>query len=182
MIDVVAEFHRPDRPEPRLAGPAGDDDHLLHGLPGQRTGAGQPLGLLPGLGVRRRRPLPPRAALRDRSSCRSRSGCSSRASSSASSSCCRSRLTFLLQFNVWLGVAPTLRLSDWMSFATILPAGLRPLLPDAAGHALPGADRHLHGRRLPGEAEDRDPDHHDRRRRADARARTRSACSCWPSR
>jgi sec-independent protein translocase protein TatC len=30
-------------------------------------------------------------------------------------------LGFLLQFNVWLGVAPTLRLSDWMSFATVLP-------------------------------------------------------------
>jgi sec-independent protein translocase protein TatC len=30
-------------------------------------------------------------------------------------------LSFLLQFNVWLGVAPTLRLSEWMSFATILP-------------------------------------------------------------
>ncbi len=30
-------------------------------------------------------------------------------------------LQFLLQFNVWLGVAPTLRLSDWMGFATILP-------------------------------------------------------------
>ena len=30
-------------------------------------------------------------------------------------------LGFLLQFNVWLGVAPTLRLSEWMSFATILP-------------------------------------------------------------
>jgi sec-independent protein translocase protein TatC len=30
-------------------------------------------------------------------------------------------LTFLLQFNVWLGVAPTLRLSEWMSFATLLP-------------------------------------------------------------
>ncbi len=30
-------------------------------------------------------------------------------------------LRFLLQFNVWLGVAPTLRLSDWMGFATILP-------------------------------------------------------------
>jgi sec-independent protein translocase protein TatC len=30
-------------------------------------------------------------------------------------------LTFLLQFNVWLGVAPSLRLSEWMSFATILP-------------------------------------------------------------
>jgi sec-independent protein translocase protein TatC len=30
-------------------------------------------------------------------------------------------LGFLLQFNVWLGVAPTLRLSDWMGFATILP-------------------------------------------------------------
>ncbi len=30
-------------------------------------------------------------------------------------------LRFLLQFNVWLGIAPTLRLSDWMGFATILP-------------------------------------------------------------
>jgi sec-independent protein translocase protein TatC len=30
-------------------------------------------------------------------------------------------LKFLLQFNVWLGVAPTLRLSDWMGFASILP-------------------------------------------------------------
>jgi sec-independent protein translocase protein TatC len=30
-------------------------------------------------------------------------------------------LGFLLQFNVWLGVAPTLRLSEWMGFATILP-------------------------------------------------------------
>jgi sec-independent protein translocase protein TatC len=30
-------------------------------------------------------------------------------------------LQFLLQFNVWLGVAPTLRLSEWMGFATILP-------------------------------------------------------------
>ena len=30
-------------------------------------------------------------------------------------------LNFLLQFNVWLGVAPTLRLSEWMSFATVLP-------------------------------------------------------------
>ena len=30
-------------------------------------------------------------------------------------------LGFLLQFNVWLGIKPTLRLADWMSFATILP-------------------------------------------------------------
>jgi len=30
-------------------------------------------------------------------------------------------LAFLLDFNIWLGVAPTLRLSEWMSFATILP-------------------------------------------------------------
>ncbi|WP_165227203.1 twin-arginine translocase subunit TatC [Aquisphaera insulae] len=30
-------------------------------------------------------------------------------------------LRFLLEFNVWLGVAPTLRLSEWMSFATVLP-------------------------------------------------------------
>jgi sec-independent protein translocase protein TatC len=30
-------------------------------------------------------------------------------------------LQFLLQFNVKLGVAPTLRLSEWMSFATLLP-------------------------------------------------------------
>ncbi|MFI5461057.1 MAG: twin-arginine translocase subunit TatC [Isosphaerales bacterium] len=30
-------------------------------------------------------------------------------------------LKFLLQFNVWLGVPPMLRLSDWMGFAAILP-------------------------------------------------------------
>lgn len=30
-------------------------------------------------------------------------------------------LQFLMQFNVWLGIDPTLRLSDWMGFATILP-------------------------------------------------------------
>jgi sec-independent protein translocase protein TatC len=30
-------------------------------------------------------------------------------------------LNFLLEFNVWLGIEPTLRLADWMSFATILP-------------------------------------------------------------
>ena len=30
-------------------------------------------------------------------------------------------LRFLLEFNVWLGVTPMLRLSDWMGFATILP-------------------------------------------------------------
>lgn len=30
-------------------------------------------------------------------------------------------LKFLLEFNVWLGIEPTLRLSDWMSFASILP-------------------------------------------------------------
>ncbi len=30
-------------------------------------------------------------------------------------------LGFLLEFNVWLGIEPTLRLADWMSFATILP-------------------------------------------------------------
>jgi len=30
-------------------------------------------------------------------------------------------LQFLLEFNVWLGISPSLRLSEWMSFATILP-------------------------------------------------------------
>jgi sec-independent protein translocase protein TatC len=30
-------------------------------------------------------------------------------------------LRFLLEFNVWLGIEPTLRLADWMGFATILP-------------------------------------------------------------
>ena len=33
-------------------------------------------------------------------------------------------------------------------------ADLRPVLPDAAGHAVPGADQYLHRRRFPGEAED----------------------------
>jgi sec-independent protein translocase protein TatC len=30
-------------------------------------------------------------------------------------------LSFLLEFNVWLGLEPSLRLSEWMGFATILP-------------------------------------------------------------
>jgi sec-independent protein translocase protein TatC len=30
-------------------------------------------------------------------------------------------LRFLLEFNVWIGVTPMLRLNDWMGFATILP-------------------------------------------------------------
>jgi sec-independent protein translocase protein TatC len=30
-------------------------------------------------------------------------------------------LGFLLKFNVWLGIEPTMRITDWMSFATILP-------------------------------------------------------------
>lgn len=30
-------------------------------------------------------------------------------------------LRFLLQFNIWLGVEPNLRLTEWMGFATILP-------------------------------------------------------------
>jgi sec-independent protein translocase protein TatC len=30
-------------------------------------------------------------------------------------------LAFLLQFNVWMGVEPTLRISEWMGFATIMP-------------------------------------------------------------
>jgi sec-independent protein translocase protein TatC len=30
-------------------------------------------------------------------------------------------LAFLLDFNVWLGIEPTLRIADWISFATILP-------------------------------------------------------------
>ncbi len=30
-------------------------------------------------------------------------------------------LKFLLQFNVWLNIEPTMRITDWMSFATVLP-------------------------------------------------------------
>lgn len=30
-------------------------------------------------------------------------------------------LDFLLQFNVWLGIEPTLRITEWVGFATILP-------------------------------------------------------------
>ena len=56
-----------------------------------------------------------------RNTCRFRSDCFSRACFCVSCSSCRITLKFLLQFNVWLGVAPTLRLSDWMGFATILP-------------------------------------------------------------
>ena len=55
-------------------------------------------------------------------------------------------LGFLLEFNVWLGVAPSLRLSEWMSFATscrwFSVAFRRPWSCSS------GADWHLHGRRL----------------------------------
>ena len=68
-------------------------------------------------------------------------------------------LGFLLEFNVWLGVEPTLRLSRVDELRDDPAAGLRPRFQTPADHALPGADRHLHGRRLPGEAEDRHPDH-----------------------
>ncbi len=30
-------------------------------------------------------------------------------------------LTFLLQFNLWLGIQPNLRITEWMGFATVLP-------------------------------------------------------------
>jgi sec-independent protein translocase protein TatC len=30
-------------------------------------------------------------------------------------------LDFLLQFNVWLGIEPTLRITEWVGFATVLP-------------------------------------------------------------
>ena len=53
-------------------------------------------------------------------------------------------LSFLLQFNVWLGVAPTLRLSEWMSFRHDPAADLRYLVSDSARDAFPGADQHLH--------------------------------------
>ena len=55
-------------------------------------------------------------------------------------------LTFLLQFNVWLGVAPTLAAERMDGFRHDIAADLRPLVSDAAGHAVPGADQYLHRR------------------------------------
>ena len=86
-----------------------------------RAGAGQPLGLLPDLGVHRGRPLPPRAALRDKFLPFSLGLFLAGRVPLLLRSSCRSRCSFLLEFNVWLGIEPTLRLVDWMSFATILP-------------------------------------------------------------
>ena len=74
-------------------------------------------------------------------------------------------LKFLLQFNVWLGVAPTLRLSDWMGFATILPLVFGISFQTPLVMLFLEQDRHLHGRGFPGQAEDRDLDHHDHGRR-----------------
>ena len=90
MILVVAGLARAAR-RPDLARPAGDDDDLLHGLPRRRPGARQPLGVLPGLGVRRGGALPPRAALRHEVPADVARACSSPACSSASSASCRSR-------------------------------------------------------------------------------------------
>ena len=91
-------------------------------------------------------------------------------------------LSFLLEFNVWLGIEPTLRLVDWMSFATILPlvfglcfqTPLIMLFLERIGIFTVEdfrAKRKIAILIIV-----------DRRRRAHARARTRSACACWPSR
>ena len=49
---------------------------------------------------------------------------------------------YLLGFNEWLGVEPELRLSEWLSFAVMVPADLRRRLPDADHHVVPGTHGH----------------------------------------
>ena len=90
-------------------------------------------------------------------------------------------LSFLLQFNVWLGVAPTLRLSEWMSFATILPLIFGLVVSDAAGHAVPGADQYLHRLMTSGQSGRWRSWSSRSRRPCSPRAKTRSACCSWPS-
>ncbi len=74
-------------------------------------------------------------------------------------------LSFLLEFNVWLGIEPTLRLADWMSFATILPLVFGVCFQTPLVMFFLDVDRDLQRRGLPREAKDRHPDHRDRRRR-----------------
>ena len=77
-------------------------------------------------------------------------------------------LTFLLQFNVWLGVAPTLAAQRMDELRHDPAADLRPRRFRRRWSCCSWSGSNLHGRRLPGQAEDGDPGHHDRRRGAHA--------------
>ena len=58
-------------------------------------------------------------------------------------------LGFLLEINVWLYIEPTLRLSEWMSFASILPLVFGLCFQTPLVMLFLEQDRHPHGRRLP---------------------------------
>ena len=105
-----------DRPWPDGAG-----RDLLQGLPRHGAGPGQSLGLLSSLGLHRRRALPPRAGLLVQVPAILRSGLFLAGVFLCFFAVLPLTLRFLLEFNVWLGVKPMLRLSEWMGFATILP-------------------------------------------------------------
>ena len=93
---------------------------LLHGLPRLRAGACEPVGLLPDLG----HSSPPGSigmnGTTSRNTCRSRWDCFWRVCFCASCSSCPSRCSSCCSSTCGC-VAPTLRLTDWMGFATILP-------------------------------------------------------------
>ena len=107
VISMNIANDRSDRPEPRLACPARDTDHLsswcvswpawcspAHGS-STRSGRSSPRGSIATSGTT------------SRNTCRSPSDCFWRVCFSASCLSCPITLQFLLQFNVWLGVAPT---------------------------------------------------------------------------
>ena len=58
-------------------------------------------------------------------------------------------LNFLLSFNRSQGIVPELRINEWLGFVLILPVGFWDRLPVAAGDAVFGADRRVHGAGLP---------------------------------
>ena len=139
-------FDGSDRPEPRIAGAARDTDDLLHGLPGHRVRAGESMGLLSNLGVRGRRTLPARAEVREEIPPVLARACSLPGVFLCFFFVLPITLNFLLQFNVWLGVAPTLAAERMDEFRHDTAADLRSLVSDAARHAVPGADQYLHRR------------------------------------
>ena len=140
----------------------------------QVADAGQPVHPLPVLGVRRRRALPAREEVRlhdvrpeRRAVPRRRRACQFLVLPGA--------VKALLMFNEWLGFDPDIRLNEWLEPGHHSAAGVRHLVPDAAGDGLPEPDRHVHRRRLPEQVAARL--HHPgllrRHHHADARRRSR---------
>ena len=80
-------------------------------------------------------------------------------------------LRFLLEFNVWLGVTPMLRLNDWMGFATVLPLVFGLCFQTPLVMLFLSIDRDLHSRGLSRKAPAGRPDHRRRGRNSDAGAR-----------